>query len=335
MAPTTRHITSSSVNDEPVTRKYVEDALAQIREMIVGLGAQKNHGARQANQFSRLAKVEFPKFSGEGVLGWIFKQLIKTKRENVSWVDYKDAITMMFGSVYDDPVALLKNAKYDKSVKEYQDTFDNLLSTVEVSEDHAISLYLGGLPTELEMSVRMFRPKTLSDAYCLTILQEAAFEAVKKKSKPFWYSLIVLPDNEEEEEEEYKDADETLAEPVIEQVQAHISLNALSGVSSFQTMRVIGLVAKEHQLHILIDSGSTHNFLDVNKAKRLGCKIWNTCPLAVAAAGEKQLISTSACKDFQWQLYGQTFTSDVLLLPLGGCDIVLGIQWLATLGDIK
>ncbi|GKF73655.1 hypothetical protein Tco_0219987, partial [Tanacetum coccineum] len=161
---------------------------------------------------------------------------------------------MMFGSVYDDPVALLKNAKYDKSVKEYQDTFDNLLSTVEVSEDHAISLYLGGLPTELEMSVRMFRPKTLSDAYCLTILQEAAFEAVKKKSKPFvnqttrrfgvsnlngsnnkygqMYSLIVLVDNKEEEDE-YLDANETLVDAVSEEVQAHISLNALSGVSSF------------------------------------------------------------------------------------------------------
>ncbi|GKE92462.1 hypothetical protein Tco_1573557, partial [Tanacetum coccineum] len=30
-------------------------------------------GARQANQFSRLAKVEFLKFYGEDVLGWIFK----------------------------------------------------------------------------------------------------------------------------------------------------------------------------------------------------------------------------------------------------------------------
>ncbi|GKB64232.1 retrotransposon-related protein [Tanacetum coccineum] len=27
--------------------------------------------------------------------------------------------------------------------------------------------------------------------------------------------------------------------------------------------------------------------------------------------------------------------SDVMLLPLGGCDMVLGIQWLSTLGDIK
>ena len=29
------------------------------------------------------------------------------------------------------------------------------------------------------------------------------------------------------------------------------------------------------------------------------------------------------------------FVSDVLLIPLGGCDLVLGIQWLATLRTIK
>ncbi|GJR80311.1 hypothetical protein Tco_0151096 [Tanacetum coccineum] len=30
-----------------------------------------------------------------------------------------------------------------------------------------------------------------------------------------------------------------------------------------------------------------------------------------------------------------TFTANVMLLPMGGCDMVLGIQWLSTLGDIK
>ncbi|GJR80310.1 hypothetical protein Tco_0151095 [Tanacetum coccineum] len=143
--------------------------------MIVGLGDQNNHGARQANQFSRLAKVEFLENM----------QLMKSKWDNVSWTEYKDDITLRFGSVYDDLMAALKNAKYDKSAKEYQDVFDNLLCRVEVSEEHAISLYLGGLPTELEMSVRMFKPKTLSDAYCLTTLQEATLEAAKKKSRPF------------------------------------------------------------------------------------------------------------------------------------------------------
>ncbi|GKG12759.1 hypothetical protein Tco_0346996 [Tanacetum coccineum] len=161
------------------------------------------------------------------------------------------------------------------------------------------------------MSVRMFKPETLSDAYCLTRLQEATLEAVKKKNKAFvsqptsrfgvssvngsnskqsllptpditntWkpkpntpssrnfrkqlaqkeyeekrsknlcfycdqkyvlghkcsgqlYLLEVLPDPEVEEEDEYLDADETLMDSANEEVQAHISLNALYGISSF------------------------------------------------------------------------------------------------------
>ncbi|GKF30895.1 glycoside hydrolase, catalytic domain-containing protein, partial [Tanacetum coccineum] len=51
--------------------------------------------------------------------------------------------------------------------------------------------------------------------------------------------------------------------------------------------------------------------------------------------GERQLVSVSECKGFSWKLRGETFTTDVMLLPLGGCDMVLGIQWLSTLGDIK
>ncbi|GKC42794.1 hypothetical protein Tco_1060516 [Tanacetum coccineum] len=188
MAPLTRAIANSSTNEEIVTRQYFEAELAQLRQMITGLATQNNMRARQANQFSRLAKVEFSKFYGEDVLGWILKsllwhrQLIKSKGENVTWTEYKEAITLRFGLVFDDLITALKNAKYDKSD---QDIFDNLLCRVEVSEEHAISLYLGGLPTELEMVVRMVKPKTLSDAYCLTTLQEATLEAVKKKNRPF------------------------------------------------------------------------------------------------------------------------------------------------------
>lgn len=40
-----------------------------------------------------------------------------------------------------------------------------------------------------------------------------------------------------------------------------ISIHALTGVSMFNTMRVTGYV-KDKPIHILIDSGSTHNFLD-------------------------------------------------------------------------
>ncbi|GJR33950.1 putative mitochondrial protein [Tanacetum coccineum] len=110
------------------------------------------------------------------------------------------------------------------------------------------------------------------------------------------YSLIILSDNEEKEEE-FVDADDTLVDTVHEKVMPQISLNALSGVSSFQTMSVIGLVAKGHKLHILVTSGST---------KRLGLYSWEYLSFAVSVAGG------SVGEDVIWLLVGVRGTNKVV-----------------------
>ncbi|GJV23490.1 reverse transcriptase [Tanacetum coccineum] len=107
----------------------------------------------------------------------------------------------------------------------------------------------------------------------------------------------------------------------------HITLNALSGLNSYQTMRIRGRIGKQ-EIHILIDCGSTHNFLDIHTAKK-------TTPMQVLVANGQRMLSTSVCHDLKWSLQIEVFTSDVMLLPLGGCEMVLGIQWLATLGDMQ
>ncbi|GKC60732.1 putative mitochondrial protein [Tanacetum coccineum] len=107
----------------------------------------------------------------------------------------------------------------------------------------------------------------------------------------------------------------------------HITLNALSGLNSYQTMRIRGIIGKQ-EIHILIDCGNTHNFLDIHIAKK-------TTPMQVLVANGQRMLSTSVCHDLKWSLQIEVFTSDVMLLPLGGCEMVLGIQWLATLGDMQ
>ncbi|GJV14755.1 reverse transcriptase [Tanacetum coccineum] len=114
----------------------------------------------------------------------------------------------------------------------------------------------------------------------------------------------------------------------------HISLHALNGVQSYQTMRVVGFMRK-FIIHILIDTGSTHNFVNESVAKKIGCHLQTTGPLQVTVAGERNLISNTMCSAFKWTLQGEVFTASVMLLPLGGCDMVLGIRWLSTLGDIN
>lgn len=112
-----------------------------------------------------------------------------------------------------------------------------------------------------------------------------------------------------------------------------ISLNAINGNTTYQTMRVTGKV-RGNALHILIDSGSTHNFLDVNIAKKFGCRVKNTCPLVVSVANGETILSKSMCEQFKWELQGHEFSTDVMLVPLGGCEMVLGIQWLTSLGPV-
>nr|GEU32874.1 hypothetical protein [Tanacetum cinerariifolium] len=128
--------------------------------------------------------------------------------------------------------------------------------------------------------------------------------------------------------------EEGMKDTVVYNEIPQISLNALNGSNTFQTMRVTGKVGK-HEIHILVDCGFTHNFLDANMAKKIGCQLTKTFPLAVTVGKDGQLISDSECKNFVWQLHGETFMTYMIILPLGGCEMVLGIQWLATLGDIK
>ena len=56
-----------------------------------------------------------------------------------------------------------------------------------------------------------------------------------------------------------------------------IFVHALTGIANFHTMHVTGYYQKK-PLHVLIDSGSTHNFLDIEVAKRLVAKLMLLIP---------------------------------------------------------
>ncbi|XP_056688753.1 uncharacterized protein [Spinacia oleracea] len=129
------------------------------------------------------------------------------------------------------------------------------------------------------------------------------------------------------DEETNDSEDEGLTEHVL-------SLNVLSGNQTFQTIRVKGLIGSK-LFHIWVDYGSTHNFLDLDLAKKMGCKI-ETIPIQhVAVADGNHLNCQHVCKEFTWEMQGKTFKADEMLIALGGCDMVLGVQWLATLGPIS
>ena len=93
-----------------------------------------------------------------------------------------------------------------------------------------------------------------------------------------------------------------------------ISVNALTGVTSFRTMRVTGY-SKKKPPHILIDSGSTHNFLDVRVAKKLGCRIEVILSSNVIVADGNKVQISNVVKSFTWVIQNTSFSSDMICCP--------------------
>lgn len=62
-------------------------------------------------------------------------------------------------------------------MKDYQTEFNRLLNEVNLSNENAISCFLGGLKPELNKSVRIQSPRKLMQAYKIARLQECIFEA--------------------------------------------------------------------------------------------------------------------------------------------------------------
>ncbi|GJS56191.1 reverse transcriptase [Tanacetum coccineum] len=105
---------------------------------------------------------------GCSALLWHSK-FIKNHEGLVSWEVYKQAVLARFSNIFYDPMSEFKNLKYETSTKEYEDTFDDLLSRVEINEDHAIGHKCSGqlysltvLPEE-EMETEEFLDESLVD----------------------------------------------------------------------------------------------------------------------------------------------------------------------------
>lgn len=69
--------------------------------------------------------------------------------------------------------------------------------------------------------------------------------------------------------------------------------------------------------------------METGVAKLAGHKIEETPDLFVTVADGTKLNSKGICRALTWEMQGEKFTVEARVLPIGGCDMVLGIQWLS------
>nr|GMD01376.1 AC087852_2 putative reverse transcriptase [Ipomoea batatas] len=130
--------------------------------------------------------------------------------------------------------------------------------------------------------------------------------------------------NEEEE------SDETTIEDL---EVAEISLHAITGVSTREMMKLRVLI-EGTPLLALVDTGSTHNFINTSTALGLALHTAPRPGVKVVVVNEDSLSCTGLCEQVLVFKGSDSFLVNLFQIPLVGFDLVLGIQWLSTLGPI-
>lgn len=116
-------------------------------------------------------------------------------------------------------------------------------------------------------------------------------------------------------------------------VKPKITFYALTGWATPQTMRVrakIGL----NEIVVLIDSDSTHNFINSRLASVLQLPIQPTPAFSVRVANGEKVICQGKHEKVYVLIQDIPFELTLYSLPITGLDMVLGIQWLGNLGSV-
>jgi hypothetical protein len=106
-----------------------------------------------------------------------------------------------------------------------------------------------------------------------------------------------------------------------------ISQQALWGTESNRSVRLRGWV-QGAELLMLIDSGSSHSFIDLGVGKKLPGISPLPKPVTVKVADGGTMSCTHEIVDCSWWMQGHNFKNTFKLLQLGSYDVILGMDWL-------
>ncbi|GJZ49046.1 reverse transcriptase [Tanacetum coccineum] len=293
---------SKSIKGILLQQGLFNDELAKIRS---GEGASNGAANRtngtynhtNSSHYSRMTKSDFLKFHEEDVKGWF----IKKYGENMPWDMYKQDALKRFKDVFEDSMVKLKNLKQDGTMQHYKELFEALVNRLELSKAYAVSLFTG------DDEVEIFKP--------------FFFISLNPNASARFYSCnirCIIIDCALHDASPYEQLTD------VAQTKEHVPNNDM----------VKGVIGKQ-VVNILVDCGSTHNFVDLHIAKRIGCKMKLMYPLQVSIANKEAMTSTLMCQGLSVTIGEVTYVIDAMVLLLGACDMVLGIEWLVTLRDIQ
>lgn len=114
-------------------------------------------------------------------------------------------------------------------------------------------------------------------------------------------------------------------EPVFSADLSHIY--ALDGRQREDAIELRGIVGTS-AVKILVDTGSSHNFLHPSVAKRLALPLRQIRPFRVYVGNSESLLCSYANIQTRLVIQKHVFLVDLHILPVHGPEVILGRAWL-------
>lgn len=138
--------------------------------------------------------------------------------------------------------------------------------------------------------------------------------------------ITILAEGEEEDEEGENRAEE-------EPKPMELSFFSAGGLTQPRTMKLQGWVNGRRVL-VLIDSGANHNFIAKRIATELDLPVEETPAYKVCLGDGRRKEAQGCCEGVVVRMGEVEVKERFYLFELGGVDIILGVAWLATLGEV-
>ncbi|KAL5564770.1 hypothetical protein UlMin_027934 [Ulmus minor] len=113
-----------------------------------------------------------------------------------------------------------------------------------------------------------------------------------------------------------------------------LSLNSLMGFTSSHTMKVWGVLGTR-KIKILIDSGASHSFISSKLVQEMDIPCEATIGLGVQVGNGMSFKQEGVCRGLKLCIQECAIVEKKFPFELGGVDVVLGVTWLRTLGEVR
>ena len=110
-----------------------------------------------------------------------------------------------------------------------------------------------------------------------------------------------------------------------------LCINSMVGLTNLGTMKIRGVIEGKEVI-VLVDCGATHNFISDKLVMTLHIPTKDTSNYGEILGSGTTIKGKGVCEQVKLSLNGWTVTADFLPLELGGVDMILGMQWLYSLG---